>query len=89
MDWDGVGTFALFIASGAVGVSITLLKAYKAKLQAGLERERLRAHRSGDSVELAEKVTALESQVGRLTDRLDFTERLLERGDAVPSSKEA
>lgn len=88
MDWDGVGTFALFIASGAVGVSLALLRAYKAKLQAGLERERLRAQRGGDAAELTEKVAHLEAQVGRLTDRLDFTERLLQRGDAVPSGKE-
>ena len=87
MDWDGVGTFAMFLASGAVGVSVAMLKAYKAKLAANLERERIRAHRGEDGVEVMEKLQALESQVGRLADRVDFTERLLESGDEVGKSE--
>ena len=83
MDWDGVGTFAMFLASGAVGVSIALLKAYKAKLAANLERERIRAHRGEDAADVLDKLNALESQVGRLADRVDFTERLLGSGDGA------
>lgn len=32
VDWDGVGTFALFLSSGAVGLGFIALRAYKAKL---------------------------------------------------------
>ena len=41
MDWDGTGTFALFLSSGAVGVGIILLRAYKARLAAKLGWARL------------------------------------------------
>lgn len=80
MDWDGVGTFALFLASGAVGISVVMLKAYGLKLKAKLEQERLRSHEASDSAELLEKVDALEAELNRLTDRVDFTEKLLGSG---------
>ncbi|NNF27111.1 MAG: hypothetical protein HKN73_07825 [Gemmatimonadetes bacterium] len=82
MDWDGVGTFALFIASGAVGVTLALVRAYKAKLSAELERERIRATHGPGSVEVTDRLSAVEAEVERLTDRLDFTERLLETGQS-------
>ena len=40
MDWDGIGTLALFFSSGAVGVGIIALLAYKAKLTSKLEQAR-------------------------------------------------
>ena len=81
MDWDGVGTFALFLATGAVGISVVMLKAYGLKLRAKLEREQLRQHGAADSQELLEKVESLQTEVGRLTERLDFTEKLLNSGE--------
>ena len=80
MDWDGVGTFALFLASGAVGVTVALVRAYKAKLSAELERERIRATHGPGSSEVTERLTAVEAEMERLTDRLDFTEKLLGAG---------
>ena len=76
MDWDGVGTFALFIASGGVGLGIIALKAYKARLASKLEWARLeRADDVPDRVE--GQIRDLEEQVERLTERVDFTEKLL------------
>ncbi|MDH3223086.1 MAG: hypothetical protein OEO23_05170 [Gemmatimonadota bacterium] len=85
MDWDGVGTFALFIASGAVGVTLAFVRAYKAKLAAGLERERIRAARGEESGELRERLATVETQLDRLHERLDFTERLLGSDDRAAS----
>jgi hypothetical protein len=79
VDWDGVGTFAMFLASGAVGVGIIALKAYKAKLASKLEWARLdRESHAPDDVQ--EQIQGLEDQVQRLTERLDFTEKLLASG---------
>jgi hypothetical protein len=79
VDWDGVGTFALFIASGGVGVAIIALKAYKAKLASKLEWARLeRTDEPPDQV--LGQIRELEDQVERLTERLDFTEKLLDSG---------
>lgn len=76
MDWDGVGTFALFIATGGVGMAIVALRAYKAKLASKLEWARLeRADEVPERVQ--EQIRDLEDQVERLTERLDFTEKLL------------
>ena len=80
MDWDGVGTFAMFLASGAVGVGIVLLKAYKAKLASKLEFARLEKYREAPDDEVQEQIRDLEDQVQRLTERLDFTEKLLSSG---------
>lgn len=80
MDWDGVGTFALFLASGAVGISVVMLKAYKLKVQARLEQERLRRHNDQDTEELLERVDSMQAQISSLTARVDFNERLLESG---------
>ena len=79
MDWDGIGSFALFISSGAVGVGLILLKAYKAKLAANLERARLeRVDHEPDQA--FEQIQHLEEQVRRLNERVDFTEKLLGSG---------
>jgi len=79
VDWDGIGTFALFLSSGAVGLGIIALKAYGARLASKLEVERLR--RAGPTQdEVTEQMRYLEDQIHRLTERVDFTERLL--GDA-------
>ena len=79
MDWDGVGTFALFISSGAVGVGLIALRAYKARLAAKLEFARL--ERSNEAAEeTLEVVRELADEVRRLGDRVDFNEKLLEGG---------
>ena len=41
MDWNGIGTLAFFFSSGAIGVALITLRAYKAKLASQLEWERL------------------------------------------------
>ena len=84
MDWDGVGTFALFISSGGIGIGIIALKAYKAKLDSKLEWAKLQ--RVDDSVDedTAEHIRQLERQVQRLTERVDFNENLLGEGQKSP-----
>jgi hypothetical protein len=85
MDWDGVGTFALFIGSGAVGLGIVGLRAYKAHLASKLEWARLK--RTDDVPEEAlGQIRDLEAQVQRLTERVDFTENLL--GPGLESTKD-
>ena len=63
MDWDGTGTFALFLSSGAIGIGIIALKAYKAQLDSKLEWAKLQ--RVDDSVyeDTAEHIRQLERQV--------------------------
>ena len=41
MDMDGVGTFAMFLSSGVIGAGLIWLGAYRMKLKAGLDRDRL------------------------------------------------
>ena len=78
MDWDGVGTFALFMSSGAVGVGIILFKAYKLRVEARLEEQRLRRLDAPmEADEVGDQLEALNAEVRRLNERLDFTERLL------------
>lgn len=81
MDWDGIGSFALFISAGSVGLGLIALRAYTARLKAMLERERIRAD-AGFDADLREEVSALREQVRRLGDRADFTDRLLQTGEA-------
>jgi hypothetical protein len=86
MDWDGVGTFALFISSGAVGVCVIALKAYKAKLASKLEWAKLdRVQETSDEGTMAH-VHLLEDQVRRLEERMDFTEKLLGDGQSGAGS---
>lgn len=76
MDWDGVGTFALFLSSGAVGLGIIALKAYKARLASKLEWARL--ERSQDDRDYTtERIQELEDQVRRISARVEFTDQLL------------
>jgi Mg2+ and Co2+ transporter CorA len=70
----------MFLASGAVGVGIVALKAYKAKLASKLEFARLEKYREAPDDEVQEQIRDLEDQVQRLTERLDFTEKLLSSG---------
>jgi len=79
VDWDGIGTLALFLSSGAVGVGIIALLAYKARLTSKLEQARI-ASASDVPDETREHLQDLEDKVRRLTDRVDFTERLLGDG---------
>ncbi|MBW2460147.1 MAG: hypothetical protein JRH11_00785 [Deltaproteobacteria bacterium] len=82
MDWDGVGTFALFIASGGVGLGVIALKGYKASLASKLEWARL--ERADDVPDAShEQIRELEEQVARLTERVDFTEKLIGDGSAT------
>lgn len=81
VDWDGVGTFALFISSGAVGLGVVLLRAYQARLSAKIEMARLERSEEVSS-DVSGDIQLLEDQVRRLTERLDFTEKLLGAGDA-------
>ena len=80
MDWDGIGTFALFMSSGAVGVGMILLRAYKAKLTAKVEMARLEAA-ARDSNYAQEHVRDLEEQIRQLNERVDFNERLVAGGE--------
>ena len=82
MDWDGVGTFALFLSSGAVGLGLVLLKAYRLRLQHKMEMARLK-DRSDGSEEVLEHLQHLEQRLARLDERVDFTEKLLTEGSSV------
>ena len=83
MDWDGVGTFAMFISSGAIGLAIIALRAYKAKLASKLEWARLVRAEDDAPEQALEQILELEEQVQRLTERVDFTEKLLGDGQDV------
>ena len=87
VDWDGIGTAAFFFASGAVGVGLTLLKAYSLSLKAKIERERIRAGDHG-SDEVLEELQTLTTQVHRLSERMDFTERLVGSGQKPTQPEE-
>ena len=50
MDMDGVGTFAMFLSSGVIGAGLIWLAAYRMKLKAGLDRDRLHGS-SNDAVD--------------------------------------
>lgn len=86
MDWDGIGTFALFLSSGAIGVGMILLRAYKARLAAKLEWARL--ERAGDAPDYThEQIRDLEEQVERLSERVEFNEKLLGGGPVEPRAE--
>ncbi len=80
MDMDGIGTFALFLSSGAVGMGLILLSAYRMRLKTRLEEKRLES--ISDSV-----IDELRHEMRRLNERVDFAERLLEGGRPVQSVK--
>ena len=79
MDWDGVGTFALLIASGGIGLGVIALRAYQAKLASKLEWARLERTPEVPH-EIEEHIRELEEKIQRLTERVDFTEKLLGYG---------
>lgn len=76
MDWDGVGTFALFLSSGAIGLGIIALRGYQAWLASSLEKARL-SRPEADSEGVQDQIQHLENQVAQLSERVDFSERLL------------
>ena len=86
MDWDGIGTFALFLGSGAVGVGVIFLRAYQARLAAKLEQARLEHAADGPTLDL-EHLHDLEQKVARLTERVDFNEKLLGDGRGSVTSE--
>ena len=84
MDMDGIGTFALFFSSGAIGLGWISFLAYRAKLKAETDRLRL-GGASSDAVdelrqEMHDLVAQQSGQLDDLHERLDFTERLLAKG---------
>lgn len=83
MDWDGIGTFAMFISSGGIGLAIIALRAYKAKLASKLEWARLVRAEDNNPEQALEQILELEEQLQRLTERVDFTEKLLGDGQDV------
>lgn len=85
MDWDGVGTFALFLSSGAVGVGLILLRAYRLRLQHKIEVARL-GSQTDLSEDVMEHLQSLEDRMGRLDERVEFTERLLTEGPKATDS---
>ena len=84
MDMDGIGTAAMFLSSGVIGVGLIWLAAYRTKLKVGLDRDRL--HGSSDDAvdelrqEMHDLLAQQASQLDDLHERLDFTERLLSQG---------
>ncbi len=84
MDMDGIGTCALFLSSGVIGVGLIWLAAYRMKLKAGLELAKLDGSSDNAVEELRQETHDLlaqqASQLDDLHERLDFTERLLSQG---------
>lgn len=84
MEWDAIGTFAMFLAQGAVGVGVLVLLGYRMKLKSQLEQERLKQTTAGAADELRRAMHELlaqqQSQLDELHERLDFTERMLTSG---------
>ncbi len=81
MDMDGIGTMALFLSSGVIGAGLILLSAYRMTIKASLEKVRMQAISR-------ETVEDLHHQMRRLSERVDFAERLLESGRvAQPAAK--
>ncbi len=84
MDMDGVGTFALFISSGAIGIGLVWLAAFRMKLKHKLELARL-GDQSADAVdqlrdEMHDLIEQQGAQLADMQERLDFAERLLTKG---------
>ncbi len=77
MDWDGIGTAAFFLSSGVIVTGAIMLRAYALKLKHKLEHARLSQGQAGAS-EVTETLLALQDQMSRLNDRMDFNERLLD-----------
>ncbi len=84
MDWDGVGTFALFLSMGGVSLGLMVLAGFRMKLKQRLELQRLQGDSPDEIEHLREELhDILEQQNAQIVDlqeRLDFTERLLTKG---------
>jgi len=79
VDSGAIAVIALFAISGLVGAGVITLNAYKAKLASKLEWARLQAAEDVPEQTL-EQIHDLQEQVERLTERVDFTEKLLDSG---------
>ena len=79
MDWDSIGMFALFMSGGGITLGVLAYNAYLQTLEARNDRERMKLEAAG-SPELQAEVELLADRVDKLTERLDFTERLLSSG---------
>ncbi len=87
MEWDAIGTFAMFLAAGAASIAWTVYAGYRVKINSELERERLRAT-STDAAEdlrreLHDVIAQQQAQLDELNERIDFTERMLASGRGV------
>ena len=79
MNSESIVVITLFVTSGLIGAGVITLYAYRAKLASKLEWARL--HAAEDVPEhTLEQIHDLQEQVERLTERVDFTEKLLESG---------
>ena len=84
MDMDGIGSFALFLSSGAIGIGFIILAGFRLKLKNQLELERMRGE-SGESVdqlreEIHDIIDHQNTQIAELQERVDFAERVLAKG---------
>lgn len=86
MDWDGVGTFALFLSSGAIGLGIIALRGYQARLASKLELARLERGRDARD-DTSERLQELEDQVKSIGERVDFTDQLLQKPASAPTEE--
>ena len=76
---DIIATIVFFSISGVVGAGVIGLYAYKMRLASKLEWARLHAAEDVPEQTL-EQIHNLQEQVERLTERVDFTEKLLDSG---------
>ncbi len=88
MDMDGIGSFALFLSSGAIGIGLIMLAGFRLKLKNRLELERMRGEsgESGESIdqlreEMHDIIDQQNTQIAELQERVDFAERVLAKGD--------
>ena len=79
MPADIIATIVFFAISGIVGAGVIGLYAYKMRLASKLEWARLHAAEDVPEQSL-EQIRDLEEQIQRLTERVDFTEKLLDAG---------
>ena len=87
MDFDGIGTMALFLSCGAVGVGLIILAGYRMRLKAQIEKHRLGGSGSTSDLddlrdEIRDTLAQQATQIDEIHERLDFAERLLTHGKA-------
>jgi hypothetical protein len=78
MDMGALIALVSIAIAGALGLGGLLLGAYKVRLDA--ERERAELEPGGGDPRTLARIEELELQVERLTERADFTEKLLGSG---------